>query len=117
MIYAENKKYSQVLMIPRTGREASGTSSAVLKIRSTTENREVYEIAAVLGGSTGLYHPVAITLPAAAEGHASSLKSGEYEYQLEQDGEVLSCGCMQIGEYKGATRAGASSGVVFSQGK
>lgn len=117
MLYADNTPYPQVLMIPNNGREVAGTSEAVLVLHSTTENREKYEITAVIASNGGLYHPVAISLPNGPETGVSALASGSYEYELTQDGRMLSSGCIQIGEYKPATRQADGGRVTFSQGK
>lgn len=117
MVYAENIRAAQVVMIPNSGM-ATAPGDAVLKVRSTVGHTEPYiECVAHIDMIKGLYFPVTVELYAAAEskGWRSSFLDGEYEYVLEQDGLALSCGLMQIGEYTRVATDGAAVGVTFAQ--
>ena len=104
MIYANNIRIPQVVMIPATG--LASPASAELSLVSTIDKTEAYTTA-TLAIQQGDYFPTTLTLP--------SIADGEYEYTMKQDGKVVSRGIIRIGEWERTARQGESETLHFRQ--
>lgn len=97
MIYLKNITAKQVLRVPVSGL-GEGAETPTFVLRSTTDNREVYELAWQEGVQEVDYLRGMITLP-------DGLPVGEYEYALSEGTQVLGRGVAQVGDYASVTVA------------
>lgn len=111
MIYLQNTTDKQTINIPV--RVIVG--SARLRIISTVDLREIYDDEVINSAGSNLYFNTIIQLRdgelsrsvqmrSTSEGgdeSRSNVANGEYQYMLTtEDGEVLACGLMIIGDYE-----------------
>lgn len=111
MIYLQNTTDKQTINIPV--RVVVG--SARLRIISTVDLREIYDDEVINSAGSNLYFNTIIQLRdgemsrsvqmrSTSEGgdeSRSNVANGEYQYMLTtEDGEVLACGLMIIGDYE-----------------
>lgn len=111
MIYLQNTTDKQTINIPV--RVVVG--SARLRIISTVDLREIYDDEVINSAGSNLYFNTIIQLRdgelsrsvqmrSTSEGgdeDRSNVANGEYQYMLTtEDGEVLACGLMIIGDYE-----------------
>lgn len=88
MIYLKDIRTPQVMCIPKSWREASGTIS--FNAKNTTAKAE-FSFSASLEDTTMLYHKVRVTLP-------ESIPSGEWEYVFSDMVGEISRGLLVIGD-------------------
>lgn len=110
MIYLKNKTGEQQVRIPWNGLADGGSDTwPTLKIWSTTDARTAYDV-----GWEGcevedaLYTIGTVKLP-------KGLPDGEYEYRFSYDGNVLSSGVCQIGDYKAVPVQKGNTDITFKQ--
>lgn len=111
MIYLQNTTDKQTINIPV--RVVVG--SARLRIISTVDLREIYDDEVINSAGSNLYFNTIIQLRSGEMSRSVQMRSiseeedenrsdvanGEYQYMLTtEDGEVLACGLMIIGDYE-----------------
>lgn len=108
MIYLKNITAGQTIRVAVSGL-GEGAETPTFVLRSTTDNREVYELAWQDGVAEVGYLRGTIRLP-------DGLSDGEYEYALSEGTQVLGRGVAQVGVYESVTAAPAvQETITFKQ--
>ena len=88
MIYLKNISDPQIVKIPRNGEILTG--GVVLVVRNTTDKNSV-SLSVSNVTTSELYFTMSVVIP-------EGFTDGEYQYQLTEGENVLSCGLMIVGE-------------------
>lgn len=107
MIYLKNTTTRQVLRVALTGLEDRSAGLA-LSLRSTVENREVYDASWEDGVYEKGYLRGTVKLP-------SGLPDGEYEYRLAQGDSTVASGVCRVGEYRAVPVQRSDKTITFNQ--
>lgn len=94
MIYLAYTTEAQTVNIPADSEKATGTLTFALK--STIDGQTVTSAGVADLSTRRLTYSVAVTLP-------SSVKEGEYLYELKKGSDVLSSGLATVGNYERTT--------------
>lgn len=92
MIYLQKTTTQQTVFVPTA---SPLVGAFALKLYSTVDRREIYQVAGFASGDTRLSVSVAVRLPRA-------ISAGEYEYRIEAGGVTVDSGLAVVGEWGGA---------------
>lgn len=104
MIYLKNTTNRQAIRVMLSGLEDT-SATPVFTLRSTVENRQVYDADWQDGIYEFGYIRGTIKLPA-------GLPDGEYEYRLAEGTQTMSSGVAQVGDYRAVPVPPAESKTI-----
>lgn len=90
MIYLQNRRESQAVLVPKTMQIPDG--ELVMKARSTIDLETEINVRVLDLHISNNYMYLAMRVP-------EGCPNGEYQYQIQVDGEVVASGLMMLGDF------------------